>query len=231
MAFQRIRFCLLCVMFAATTAVAEDHLSGLYKGRIGDTTAILSLRVAGSEVSGQITRSGENKIELAGTFSEGKIVGAASTSGGVSFFEAHREFGSLVIIIFETGTVTGQAIAVRAEFAPTDGNTYEEQHDSIAVQRDPKLTGVWTTRGLVARGDIVLPATIKMTLGPDGGYFEITEPARDLKRGEWRSRSGFLEYRPRVGDAWTVLGEYRSHGDNLITILPDQEPRVWTRGD
>ena len=88
MAFLRNRLFLFCVLFAATTAFADDNLSGLYKGRIGDAAAMLTLQVSGSGVSGRITQPSGNNIDLKGTFSEGRIVGAASTSRGASFFEA-----------------------------------------------------------------------------------------------------------------------------------------------
>ena len=229
MAFLRNRFFLFCVLFAATTAFADDNLSGLYKGRIGDASAMLTLQVSGSGVTGRITQSSGNNIDLKGTFSEGKIVGAASTRRGASFFEAYREFGALVILIRESGAVTGQEVETRAEFFPTEETTGSDTSASALPQRDQELVGTWTARGLASRGDMVLPVTTEMTLGPDGRYSEISEPTSESKRGQWRSADKRLDYRPRDTDAWSPLGEYRLHGDKLITILPGDDPRVWTR--
>ena len=225
----RLLFLLFCVMFAAPPIVADDDLSGIYEGRVGDKPALLNLRVSGSVVSGRITQAGGADVDLNGTLSEGKMIGAASTKRGAGFFEGYREFGALVFLIGETGAITGQLIEVRAEFFPADDSVLAERVAATPVQRDQGLVGTWTAHGLAHRGDMVLPVTMEMILGPDGHYSHNSEPVKESKQGEWRSRNGKLEYRPRDSEAWSALGEYRLHRDNLIIILPDSEPRVWTR--
>jgi len=220
---------LVSSLLAAPASAVDDDLSGHYRGRIGDTPAVLNLRVSGSVVSGQIMQAGGADVDLNGTVSEGKMVGAASTSHGAGFFEAYREFGALIFLIHETGAVTGQSIEARAEFFPADESPQADQAAAADAQRDQRLVGTWTAHGLAYRGDMVLPVTMKMTLDPDGHYLHTSEPVTDSKQGEWRSRSGHLEYRPQDAHSWSALGEYRLHGNNLIIILPDDEPRVWTR--
>lgn len=229
MASPRISFLILCTFLAATPAFANDDLSGFYEGHIGEATAILNLRVSNTAVTGWITQSTGYEIKLKGTLSEGRIMGVASTSRGASFFEAYREFGALVIVFRETGAVTGQAIEVRAEFSHAKETPSSDQTAVTDAQRDPQLVGTWTSEGRARMGDIVLPVTIQMTLGRNGRYSQTSEPVTDSKHGEWRSRAGTLEYRPQGGDAWSPLGKYQVHDDHLITILPDNEPQLWTR--
>jgi len=226
----RILFLLVCVLFTVPAIAADDDLSGRYEGHIGDTPAFLNLRVSGSVVSGQITQAGGAEVDLNGHMSEGNIVGAASTSRGAGFFEAFREYGALIVLIHETGEITGQPIEARAEFFPADASAEANPAVAIAVQRDQNLVGIWTARGLAARGDMVLPVTMEMTLGRDGRYSYTSEPVNDAKQGEWRTRSGHLEYQPQDAESWSALGAYRLHGDNLIIILPGNEPQVWARG-
>ena len=182
-------------------------------------------------VTGRITRPDSADIELSGTSTEGRIVGAATTSYGAGFFEAYREFGALIIVIRESGSVTGQAMAARAEFLPAGEAPTTEEVVSETVKRDHDLVGTWIMRGLGRRGDMVLPVTTTMTLDADGGYSAMSEPPDESKKGEWRSREGLLDYRPENGRAWSELGAYRLHGDKLIVILPGNEAQVWTRGD
>ena len=101
---------MLCV--CAAYAAADDSLSGIYQGRIGSTPATLTLHVTNSVVAGRIKRAGATDIELNGTMSEGKIVGAASIGNANSFFEAYRKLGALVVVLEETGAVTGQNLVV-----------------------------------------------------------------------------------------------------------------------
>ena len=215
--------------FATTASASDADLSGHYEGRIGNTPATLNLRVTGSMVSGRISSADTADVELNGTSTDGRIVGAATTSRGAGFFEVYREFGALVIVIRESGPVTGQPIEARAEFFPADESPKTDNAVDTLAQRDQKLAGTWITRGLARRGDMVLPITTKMILGADGGYSQTSEPPEESRQGEWRSRNGYLEYRPPNAQAWSGLGEYRLHGDNLITIVPGDEPQMWTR--
>jgi hypothetical protein len=221
---------LLVLAGPARTALADEtRLAGHYEGRIGSTPVMLDLRVSGAKVSGRITRAGGD-ISLSGTSSNGRIFGAASTSGGAGFFEAYREFGALVIVIRETGQVTDEVIEVRGEFFPAEEKSVSNPSVTIAtVERDPGLRGVWTSHQFGRRGDMVLPVTTEMNLAADGSYSETSDPPEEAKQGEWRSRDGYLEFRPPDAETWSALGEYRLHGDSLITILPGSEPRVWRR--
>ncbi len=222
------------LVYLSVTAFAtadDDNYSGHYEGRIGSTPATLDLRVSGSTVSGRITRPDSADVELNGTSAEGRIVGAATTVRGAGFFEAYREFGALIIVIRESGPVTGQAMDVRAEFLPAGESPATEEMVSETAQRDHDLVGTWVMRGLGRRGDMVLPVTTTMTLDAAGGYSATSEPPDESKKGEWRSRGALLEYRPATGQAWTELGTYRLHGDTLIVVLPGNEAQVWTRGD
>lgn len=217
-------------LLAAPAAAEDDNFSGRYEGRIGDTPATLDLRVSGSMVSGRITRADSASIELNGTSDEGRIVGAATTVRGAGFFEAYREFGALIVVIRESGSVTGQPMEARAEFLPAGESSRSEEMVSDKDKRDHHLVGTWIMRGLGRRGDMVLPVTTTMTLDADGGYSASSEPPDESKKGEWRSRDGLLDYRPENGRAWSELGAYRLHGDRLIVILPGNEAQVWTRG-
>jgi len=216
-----------CLSGAAEAS--DEHLSGIYEGHIGPTPAMLTLRVSGSAVSGLIKRSEGPDISLNGTLSEGRIVGAASTSRGTGFFEAYREFGALIIVLRETGTVTGQVVEARTEFISTNEAKTEDQARTTAPQRDQKLVGTWTTHAHVPRGDMVLPVTSTMTLGRDGRYAHTSEPVPDSRQGEWRSHNGYLEYRPQDAGAWTELGQYQVHGETLVIVLPDTSPQLWSR--
>lgn len=220
---------LVLLWLAAPVAAQDDGFSGRYEGRIGDAPATLTLRVSDSVVSGRIARPDAVDVELNGTSADGRVVGVAITKRGAGFFEAYREFGALVMVIRESGTVTGQPLAVRVEFFPAVQSPKPDNADRTSAERDQNLVGIWTTRGLERRGDMVLPVTTVMVLGADGGYSASSEPPEESKKGEWRSQRGTLEYRPQNAEAWSALGEYRLHGDNLITILPEQVPRVWTR--
>jgi hypothetical protein len=229
MASPRISLLILCTFLAATPAFANDDLSGFYEGRIGEAQAILNLRVSNTVVSGWITQSTGYEIKLNGTLSEGRIVGVASTSRGASFFEAYREFSALVIVFRETGAVTGQAIEVRAEFSHAKETPSNDRAAVTGAQRDPQLVGTWRSDGRARMGDIVLPVKTQMTLGRNGRFSQTSDPVTDSKQGEWRSRAGTLEFRPQGGGAWSALGKYQVHGDQLITILPDNELQLWTR--
>jgi hypothetical protein len=222
---------LACFWFAASAAAGDDNFSGRYEGRMGDTPAILKLRVSGSMVSGQITRPGNGKVELDGTTVDGRIVGAATTSRGAGFFEAYREFGALIVVIRESGSVTGQPVEARAEFQPADESSTTEETVAEPAQRDHELVGTWVMRGLGRRGDMVLPVKTTMRLDANGTYSATSEPPDESRRGEWRSRDGLLEYQPGKDQSWSALGEYRLHGDKLIIILPGNEAQVWTRND
>lgn len=221
-----------CIISAAK---ADDgHFSGTYEGHIGGDSAVLELNVSGTVVTGRIARSMGTTIELNGTLTEGRIVGAASTSRGTGFFEAYRELGALVFILSESGAVTGQTIEARAEFFAADNTirdetTVTEQSTPAAPPRDQKLMGTWTTREYLAIGDMVLPVTSAMTLDPDGHYSRESEPETISQRGQWRSLNGFLEYRAQESAAWTALGEYQLHGNNLILVKPNTQPQLWTR--
>ena len=219
----------LCV--AVPAAADDSNFSGRYEGRVGGTPATLNLRVSGSIVSGRITRPGSATVELNGTAADGRIVGVATTSRGAGFFEAYREFGAVIIVIRESGTVTGQPIEARTEFLPAGESRASEAIAAETVQRDHDLVGTWVMQGPGRRGDMVLPVTTTMTLDASGGYSVTSEPPDASRKGEWRSRDGLLEYQPENGQAWSVLGEYRLHGDRLIVIPPDNEAQVWTRRD
>ena len=231
MALPRIPLLILCAFLSAAPAFSNDDLSGFYEGRIGEATAILTLNVSNTVVSGWITQSTGYEIKLKGTLSEERIVGVASTSRGASFFEAYREFGALVIVFRETGAVTGQEVEVRAQFSQAKEKPISDQAIVTGAQRDPQLVGTWTSDGRARMGAIVLPVTIQMTLGRNGHFSQTSDPVTDYKQGEWRSRAGTLEFRLQVGGAWSALGKYQVHGDHLITILPDNEPQLWTRSN
>jgi len=220
--------------FISATEADEGHFSGTYEGRIGGDSAILELNVSGTAVTGHITRSTGTTIELNGTLNDRGIIGAASTSRGTGFFEAYRELGALVFILSESGAVTGQTIEARAEFfaannAIADETSATEQSTPAVPQREPKLTGTWTTREYLAIGDMVLPVNSTMTLDPDGRYSRTSEPETISQQGQWRSLNGFLEYRAQESDAWTALGEYQLHGNNLILVKPNTQPQLWSR--
>lgn len=229
MASPRISLLILCALLSAISAFADDDLSGSYEGRIGEATAILNLRVSRTAVSGWITQSTGYEIKLKGTLSEERIVGVASTSRGASFFEAYREFGALVIVFRETGAVTGQEVEVRAQFSHAKEEPISDQAIVTGAQRDPQLVGTWTSDGRARMGAIVLPVTIQMTLGRNGHFSQTSDPVTDYKQGEWRSRAGTLELRQQGENAWSALGKYQVHDDQLITILPDNEPQLWKR--
>lgn len=222
---------LIYLVLATSAAAEDDKFSGHYQGRIGDTPATLDLRVSGSMVTGRMTRHDTTEIELNGTSDEERIVGAATTGRGAGFFEAYREFGALIVVIRERGTVTGQPVEIRAEFFPADALPGTEANAAGATQRDQGLIGTWMMRGFGRRGDMVLPVTTNMTLAASGDFSVASEPADESKRGEWRSRDGKLEFRPGNSQSWSVLGEYLLHGDRLILILPGNETQVWTRGN
>ena len=227
----RILALLIQLCLAAPAAADDENFSGLYEGRIGDTPATLHLRVSGSIVSGRITRPGSAIVELNGTSAEGRIVGAATTGRGAGFFEAYREFGALVVVIRESGPVTGQTMEARAEFLPAGKSPTTEKAISETVQRDHGLVGTWVIRGPGRRGDMVLPVTTTMTLDADGTYSMTSDPPDEKTKGEWRSADALLEYRPTNGQAWSELGAYRLHGDKLIVVQPNNVAQVWTRGD
>lgn len=222
---------LICLSLAVPAAADNENFAGRYEGRIGDTPATLNLRISGSMVSGQITRPDSANIELNGTFTEGRIVGAATTGRGAGFFDAYREFSALVVVIRESGSVTGQPMDARAEFLPAAESSNSKEIVSETEQRDHDLVGTWVMRGLGRRGDMVLPVTTTMTLHADGGYSATSEPPDESRKGEWRSRNALLEYRPERGQAWSELGTYRLDGNTLIVVLPGNEAQVWTRGD
>ncbi len=230
-ALLRILSFLLCISLSAFAAADPDNYSGRYEGRIGNTPATLDLRVSGSTVSGRISRPDSADVELNGTSAEGRIVGAATAGRGAGFFEAYREFGALVIVIRESGPVTGQAMEVRAEFLPAGESPTTEEPRSETVQRNRDLVGTWVMHGLGRRGDMVLPVTTTMRLDAAGAYSATSEPPDESKQGEWRSRGALLEYRPENGQAWSELGTYRLHGDTLIVVLPGREAQVWTRAN
>lgn len=231
MSAPRLALFLYCIALTAPGTANDDHVSGRYEGRIGNTSASLDWRASSGNVTGRIIRADGNNIELSGEWSQDKVLGTATSRHGAGFFEAYREFGALVIIIEETGPVTGQPSAVRAEFFPatqapdTAGGKQTEQ------QRDAKLVGTWSARGLAHRGDMVLPVISYMTLHTDGSYALTSEPDIESRSGQWRSRAGVLEYRPGDTQGWSPIGAYRLRGDTLITIEPSSEPRVWTRSN
>ncbi|UCH48102.1 MAG: hypothetical protein JSU95_19080 [Betaproteobacteria bacterium] len=229
MVSRRILVLVFAAFLTAPAVFADDELSGLYEGRIGDATAVLNLRVSKTVVSGWITQFDGNDVNLKGSLSDGKIVGAASTSRGAGFFEAQRELDALVIVIREFGAVTGQAIDVRAKFSPTEAMPKSNRATSSSPKQDPTLVGTWTTRGLARQGDMVLPINIRMTLGRDGRYSQTSKPPTDSEQGEWRNRGRVLEYRPQESEAWSQIGEYQLYGDHLITIVPEREPQIWRR--
>lgn len=214
----------VCAAYAAT----DDPLSGVYQGRIGTTPATLTLRVTDSVVTGRITRPGSSDIDLSGTMSEGKIVGAASIGSASSFFEAYRKLGALVILFEETGAVTGQTVELHAEFFPA---SEPEVADQQAASRptDQALVGTWKTRTYEREGDMVLPVNSTMVLAPDGGYSYHAEPIAASRQGQWRSDGGRLEYRAKDASIWSILGVYQVRGDKLIVIVPEHDPQIWSR--
>lgn len=217
----------LCV--CAVLAAADEQLSGIYQGHVGAASATLTLRVSHSVVTGRITRSGGTDIDLNGTLSEGKIIGAASIGRATGFFEAYRELGALIVILSETGAVTGQSVELRAEFFPASETVVADKDDATAAQPDKALVGTWTTHSYERRGDMVLPVTSTMVLAADGDYSYKSEPITESKQGQWRSHDGRLEYRPKDAETWSTLGEYQLRGNNLIIMVPDRDPQLWTR--
>jgi hypothetical protein len=229
---MRSLFVLLAALACCVTAVlaaADDPLSGTYQGRVGTAPATLTLRVTDSMVTGRITRPGATDINLKGTMSEGKIIGAASIGSATSFFEAYRKLGALIIVLEETGAVTGQTVELRAEFFPASEAQAADQQAAIATQRDQALIGTWTTRTYEREGDMVLPVDSTMVLAPDGEYFYRAEPVTASRRGQWRSHEGRLEYRVQDAATWSVLGVYQVRGDKLIVIIPEHDPQIWSR--
>ena len=95
------------------------------------------------------------------------------------------------------------------------------------------LVGMMTRRLMLNLALCLMPnfVTTTMMLDASGGYSVSSDPPDASRKGEWRSRDGLLEYQPENGQAWSVLGEYRLHGDRLIVIPPDNEAQVWTRQD
>jgi hypothetical protein len=214
----------------AAFAAADNPLSGIYQGHIGTTPATLTLRVTNSVVAGRITRSGATDIELNGTMSEGKIVGAASIGRATSFFEAYRKLGALIVILEETGAVTGQTAEVRAEFFPANqADDGTDQNGAAAEQLDQALVDTWKTRTYEREGDMVLPVDSIMVLAPDGAYSYKAEPIAASRQGHWRSRDGRLEYRAKDANTWSTLGVYQVRGDKLIVIVPEHDPQIWSR--
>ena len=120
---------------------------------------------------------------------------------------------------------------MRAQFSHAKEKPNSDQAIVTGAQRDPQLVGTWTSDGRARMGAIVLPVTIQMTLGRNGHFSQTSDPVTDYKQGEWRSRAGTLEFRLQGGGAWSALGKYQVHGDHLITILPDNEPQLWTRSN
>ena len=217
---------MLCV--CAAYAAADDSLSGNYQGRIGSTPATLTLHVTNSVVAGRIKRAGATDIELNGTMSEGKIVGAASIGNANSFFEAYRKLGALVVVLEETGAVTGQTVELRAEFFPASESEVTDQQVA-AVPTDQALVGTWKTRTYEREGDMVLPVDSTMVLCRDGAYSYKAEPTGASRQGQWRSYDGRLEYRVKDAASWSVLGVYQVRGDKLIIIVPERDPQIWSR--
>ena len=213
---------------SAALAATDDSLSGTYQGRIGTTPATLTLRVTDSVVKGRITRAGATDIELNGTMSEGKIVGAASIGGANSFFEAYRKLGALIVVLEETGAVTGQTVELRAEFFPASEPDVTDQ-PAVAVPTDQALVGTWTTRTYEREGDMVLPVNSTMVLAADGAYSYKAEPTAVSRQGQWRSHEGRLEYRSKDAGTWSILGVYQVRGDKLIVIVPERDPQIWSR--
>jgi len=213
----------------AAFAAADDPLSGIYEGRIGNTPATLTLSVTSAVVTGRITRSGAIDIELNGTMSEGKIVGAASIGHATSFFEAYRKLGALIVVLEETGAVTGQSVEVRAEFFPANQAGVTDRDGATAAQMDQALVGTWKTRTYEREGDMVLPVDSIMVLAPDGAYSYEAAPIAASRQGKWRSRDGRLEYRAKDASTWSALGVYQVRGDKLIVIVPEHDPQIWSR--
>ena len=94
---------------------------------------------------------------------------------------------------------------------------------------DQELVGTWTTHSYERRGDMVVPVTSIMVLAPDGDYSYESEPIAESKQGQWRSHNGRLEYLPKDADTWSSIGHYQLRGNNLIIIVPDRDPQLWTR--
>ena len=216
----------LCV--CAAHAADDNSLSGVYQGRIGTTPATLRLRVTDSVVMGLITRAGATDIKLNGTMSDGKIVGAASIGNANSFFEAYRKLGALVIVLEETGAVTGQTVELRAEFFPASESEVADQQVA-AVSTDQALVGTWKTRTYEREGDMVLPVDSTMVLAADGAYSYKAEQTAESRQGQWRNLDGRLEYRAKDAASWSVLGVYQVRGDKLIVIVPERDPQIWSR--
>ena len=182
-----------------------------------------------SKVEGRIARRGAADIKLNGTMVEGKIVGAASIGGSTSFFEAYRKLGALVVVLEETGAVTGQTVELRAEFFPASEENVTEQQGIDAAPSDPDLVGTWKTRTYEREGDMVLPVDSIMVLAADGDYAYEAQPVSASRQGRWRSQAGRLEYRAKDAVTWSVLGTYQVRGDKLIVIVPERDPQIWSR--
>ena len=232
MKILRTTVVLMCLLLGPWPAYGSEDLSGHYSGRLGDTPALLELRVAGSSVSGTLSRQDKPDITLKGQVTEGRLIGAVSSSRGSGFFEGYREFGALVIVVREPGAVTGQELESRAEFAAlTEAGAAEPiaKESGATIERDRNLAGTWTTQRLSSQGDMVLPVHTEMVLGSDGTYSERNDPDIGSTNGEWRSHSGTIEFRKQGADAWELIGDYRVHASHLITVAPQGEPLVWTR--
>ena len=160
--------------------------------------------------------------------SDGKIVGAASIGNANSFFEAYRKLGALVIVLEETGAVTGQTVELRAEFFPASESEVADQQVA-AVSTDQALVGTWKTRTYEREGDMVLPVDSTMVLAPDGAYSYKAEQTAESRQGQWRNLDGRLEYRAKDAASWSVLGVYQVRGDKLIVIVPERDPQIWSR--
>ena len=228
MTLVRALLLVVCSVLAAGGAAANDDLSGHYRGQFSQTPATLKLRMSGDEVSGRLSIGDGSDIQLAGKVSEEGLAGVATSGRGTAFFEGYREFGALVIVIHETGAVTGHTMEARAEFFPAE-EPNPQARAATTPERDPGLVGRWTTRQLVRQGDMVLPVGTEMTLAETGEFNERNDPDTGPKTGEWRSQGGHLELRASGADGWSRLGDYQLHGKHLITILPHTQPLVWER--
>ena len=216
---------------SASAYASDDSFSGRYAGRLGEAPATVELIVSGSMVTGHIKLEA-GRIDLKGTTDEGRLAGAAASGRGAGFFEAYREFGALIVIVRETGPVTGQSIETRGQFTRVEKSAANEiTAPADPTQRDPDLVGVWVSRAAGRRGSIALMITTTMKLDLDGSYSRSSDPPEQSIQGEWRNDDGLLEYRAEGIQSWSALGEYQLHGDSLITILPGKDPEVWTRAD
>lgn len=220
-------FGLAVMLSGLSVAQAEDGFSGHYRGRLGEAPATLELHVSSTHVSGKILREGGPDIELKGTVSESRLVGAASSRGSTAFFEGYREFGAMVLVFRETGAVTAQESEIRAEFFPMQEAA--QPSTAPATEHDRRLLGRWATQRLERQGDMVLPVRTEIVLQDDGRYSERSDAPAKASDGEWRSDSGYLEIKPAGAESWLRIGEYKVKGHHLITVLPQEEPLVWTR--